>query len=243
MAKKSGLGDRFWVHGFDLSGDVGSINRISTPVAQLPMTGISSSAEERLFGRVDGLIDFQSWFNDAALQSHPALSGLLTTDLIVTYCRGAAAGDPAFWIVSKQVNYDPARGDDGSLDINVQAVKTGTAVPEWGVSLVAGKVTHPSAASSGSVDNTASSASGFAAVLHAFSIASGTATPLVEHSTDDSIWATLATFANVTARTAERVTGTGTVNRYARFTTTGTFTTLVVWVGLRRGESVDRVAY
>ena len=244
MAKKGGLSNRFFVHGYDLSGDVNAISTLSTPVGQLPSTGINCAANERIFGVVDGMLEFQTWFNDAAAQAHPALSGLVTTDRILTYLVGAAAADAAFWMVAKQVNYDPTRAADGSLDISVQAVKTGTTLPEWGISLTAGKVTHASAASSASVDNAASSASGAAGVIHGFSIATGTATPLIEHSTNDSTWATLITFANITAaNTAERVTATGTVNRYARFTTTGTFTTLVAWVGLRRGEAVDRVAY
>ena len=44
MAKQSGLGQRLYVGGFDISGDVGSIDNASTPTALLDVTGIDKLA-------------------------------------------------------------------------------------------------------------------------------------------------------------------------------------------------------
>jgi len=54
---------------------------------------------------------------------------------------------------------------------------------------------------------------------------------IVEHSTDNSAWGTLGTFTLTTGTTAERITTTGTVNRYLRIrddvTGTGSCTRIV----------------
>lgn len=75
-----------------------------------------------------------------------------------------------------------------------------------------------------SVDNTASSANGGVAHLHvtAFSGFTGVAV-IVEHSTDNSSFSTLASFTSAAGVTSERVAVTGTVNRYvrAKWTVTG----------------------
>lgn len=69
-----------------------------------------------------------------------------------------------------------------------------------------------------SLDNSASSANGGAGHLHVTAV-SGTSPTLdakIQHSTDDSVWVDLITFAQKTAIGAERVEVTGTVNRYLR---------------------------
>lgn len=90
-----------------------------------------------------------------------------------------------------------------------------------------------------SVDGTASSSNGYVAVLH-ITAASGTTpsiTARVEHSADNSTWATLGTFtAATTANSSEVITGTGTVNRYLRaaWTITGTGPSFTLGVSVAR---------
>ena len=48
MAKTSGLGDNCYVGGYDLSGDIGSLGKISGSVATIDVTGINKSAFERI---------------------------------------------------------------------------------------------------------------------------------------------------------------------------------------------------
>ena len=67
MAKKSGLGNNLFISGYDLSGDVGVINTISTTRGVQDVTSINKSAHERLLTHSDSSIDFNSFFNDAAI--------------------------------------------------------------------------------------------------------------------------------------------------------------------------------
>jgi len=68
------------------------------------------------------------------------------------------------------------------------------------------------------VDNTDPTTNGGAGVLHVTGV-SGTTPTLnvkIQHSTDNSVWVDLITFTQATAATSERLTVTGTVNRYVR---------------------------
>jgi hypothetical protein len=72
------------------------------------------------------------------------------------------------------------------------------------------------------VDNGASSPNGGAAFLHVLqAAASDTYTIIVEHSTDNSVWATLATFTlNASQINSERKAVSATINRYTRYKAT-----------------------
>mgnify|MGYP001611821251 FL=1 len=246
MAKKSGLGNQFYVGGFDLSGDVGAISNCGSPVAVLDVTGLNQSAMDRVRGLADGSIEFNAWFNDAAGQSHLSLRSLPTADRVVLYAQAGSVNAVAAMLRSKQINYDWSRSNDGSLQGTIQALASAGVPLEWGVLLSAGKITHASASSSASKDDAAATSNGAAFYLELVSLATGTATVTVEDSADNAIWATLASFAAVAAAsapTAERIKVSGTVRRYLRITTTGTFTTAIFVVGYRRGTAQDTEAY
>lgn len=239
MAKSSGLGMQCYVHGYDLSGDVGAIDSISTPRGVLEVPGIDKSAMERILSHTDAQAAFTAFFNDAAGQEHAALSGLPTTDRVLVMAKSSTRGASAFGMVGKQINYDPTRGPDGSLTLDVSAMgSTGTA-PGWGEMLSAGKETFSSSGSKASYDGGASSSNGIGIWAHAFSLGSGTPTLLVEDSSDDAIWATLATLTINGANEAEYVAVSGSVDRYLRITTTGTFTDFAVAVMARRFTAND----
>lgn len=243
MAKKSGLGQNFYAHGFDISGDVGAVNNLTVSRAELLVTGLDKSAVERLAGMGDGTIDFTAFFNDAAGQEHLALRGMPSTSAMWTWLMGGlVAGDAGMSGTVQQMNYASTRGRDGSMEMGATgSARDGYPPFEDHVSLTAGKITHASAASSASVDNAAATTLGGIGFLQFFSRASGTPTFVIEHSTDNAVWATLLTFTNTGGATpfGERKTVTGTVNRYLRVTTTGVFTTGVFWVGFRRGIAGD----
>lgn len=147
----------------------------------------------------------------------------------------ALAKDPSLWLIFPQLD------TLGNVGFGVSAVETayevnadlGDAVmvsaelqSKVGVERL--KAHHALAAetatgNAASIDNTASSASGgFGYVM--CSAASGTTPTLtvkIQHSTDNSVWADLITFAQITAANAkERLTVAGTVNRYTRATHT-----------------------
>lgn len=227
MAKQSGLGDNFYWDGYDLSGDVGSLQNIRGGPKPLGVTGINASAQERIGGARDGGIDFQSWFNPAALQQHAALKGLPTTDVLATYCRGTTLGNPAACLISKQANYDGTRGNDGSFSFSIQALANGYGL-EWGNQLTAGKKTDTSGANGTGVDFAASTSLGWQAYLQVFSITGTSVTITLEDSADNVSFATFtgSAFAAAAARGTQRLQGgaSATVRRYVRAVSSGTFT-------------------
>ena len=141
MAKKSGLGQQIFVHGYDLSGDVAAINNASSPRELLDSTALNASAHERIMGLTDGNLAVNSWFNDSTEQEHAAFKSLPTTDRIVTWAFGATRGDVAACLVSKQINYDGSRGSDGSLSFTIDSQANGVGL-DWCETLTTGKETH-----------------------------------------------------------------------------------------------------
>jgi hypothetical protein len=73
MAKASGLGDNFYIGGYDLSGDVASVDKISGPLALLEATTVKQSAESRLPGLRDGSMQFTTLFENTGTTATPAV--------------------------------------------------------------------------------------------------------------------------------------------------------------------------
>ena len=248
MAKKSGLGQQIFVHGYDLSGDVSVINSASSPRDMLDVTALSASANERIVGLSDGNLSVSTRFNEASGQEHAALKGLPTTDRIVSWAFGATRGDTAACLIAKQLNYDASRGTDGSLSFTIDTQAASGVPLEWGATLTTGKERHSSAGSSTSRDDGAATSNGLVGYLSITAIASGTPTVLIQQSSDNGssdAFATVLTFTAVAAAaapTAERITVSGAVERYLRVTTTGTFSNLDFCVVTRRGTAQDDVA-
>lgn len=145
------MGDNFYVSGVDLSGDTASLGEIGGSIGLIDVTGINKSAFERIGGIRDGRIEWVSHFNDATSQEHPTLSTLVTTDRILTYCRGTTLGNPAASLVGKQLNYDATRADDGKLTFAVRAEANAFGI-EWGKQLTAGKRTDTTATNGTAVE-------------------------------------------------------------------------------------------
>ena len=244
MAKQTGITDRLYWHGTDISGDVGAIQSISTNVALLPLTAINSETEERTQGQSSGAINFVSWFNDEL--SLPILDDLPSTDVILLYARGVSIGSPCFALSAKQVNHDPQRGQDGSLTLPVDAQGSGVA-GEYGRLLTAGQHTFADSNATEPAGVVESQTTyGGVGYLQVESLGSGSPTYILEDSDDtttgsDGNWATLLTFDGGTAPFGERKTVTGTVEQGVRCgTPTGTYTNAVVVAGFRRGSEGDR---
>lgn len=135
MGKQSGLGDNFYIAGYDLSGDVASLDQISGGPATLGVTGLNKSANERIGGRRDGDMQFTSFFDTAT--EHPVLSALPTSSVIASYLRGTGQGNSAACLIGRQINYDGTRDATGNLTmkVEVQADHYGL---EWGTQLTSG---------------------------------------------------------------------------------------------------------
>lgn len=235
MAKQSGLGDRLYVDGYNLSGDIGSLARINGGPAPGEVTAIDKLAFERLGLLRTGGMEFTSWFNPSANQEHAVLKALPYGDRIVTYFRGTAVGGQSASLVGKQLNYDPNRGADGSLALNTSVESNGYGL-EWGDMLTAGARTDTVATNGTSVDGLASSAFGGQAYLHVEAFTGTSVTVTIQDSADNSAWANVTggAFVAATARGAQRLAIPGTIRRYVRATTTGTFSNAVFLVTFSR---------
>jgi hypothetical protein len=244
MTKSSGLGDNLYVGGYDLSGDVGSVNEIGGGPALLVVTGINKSAFERIGGQRDGRINYSAFFNPGLNQAHDRLSLLPTGDVIVSYFRGTALGGQSANIVSKQLNYDGTRADDGMFTFAVAQPGNGYAL-EWGRSLTAGKRTDGAATNGASVDfGTGSTTFGLQAYLHVFAFTGTSVVVSLEESSDNGVgdpWTAVTggAFTAATGVTSQRIaTASGqTVERYLRVVTAGTFSNAVFAVSVNRNDT------
>jgi hypothetical protein len=246
MTKESGLAQLLCVGGSNLSGDVGSIENLSSPRGEFGVTGLDKSARERLLLRGDGQLAYTAFFNDAAGQAHAELSPRPTTDVHVLYGMKSTRGKVAAMLTSKQMNYDPTRGGDGALTISTQKLADGIAL-EWGELLTAGVETIASAGQTDSVNAGAASSNGLAAMLQVISIASGSITAIdIQSSSDDGAgdaFADIASFTQFTAGSTERITLSGAIEQYLRLDIAGTFTNAVIAVAVRRGTAQDDTPY
>lgn len=232
MTKQTGLGDAFYYHGRDLSGDTQAFNGIGGGNSPLEMTGIDKLAFERQGGKRDGRLPLTSFFNDDPGQAHPVYSALPTTDVILTYCRGVALGSPAFCLNAKQVNYDGTRGEDGSLLFNVESLGNQFG-GEWGVQLAA-KQTVTVDGGLTSIDDGAATTFGAQAYLQLFDVTGTGVTIEVEDSADNAAFANIMTFSGgeisgASDPIAYRATKTGNVRRYTRVKVTGDVLTSVTF--------------
>jgi hypothetical protein len=241
VTKQSGMGDYLLIDGYDFSGDIGSIGRIGGGPAASDVTGITSSAMERIGLLRDGGIDFTSWFNPSTDRQHDVLSTLPYASRQETYCRGLGLGSQAASCVLKQLNYDPTRGQDGALSIAISGQADAYGL-EWGVQLTPGKRTDTTATNGASIDGAASTAFGAQAYLHLVAFTGTDITVTLEDSADDVTFAAVTggAFAAKTGIGFERIqTGrTATIRRYTRIATTGTFTSATFLVNFVRNATL-----
>jgi hypothetical protein len=246
MAKSSGIGMRLYLQGVDASGDVGSIQTMRSSAAVLDVTSIQDSAMVRIYGLRDGEITFNCFFNDADDETFDSLAALPTTNVLCLVLTSTTAGQPVLALTAKQINYDWVRGADGSLTGTVQLLAASGVPMEYGL-LLASKTTHASADDETGIDFGAQTTAGAVGFLQHFSAATGTVEYDLEDSSDsttgvDGAWANLGAFTDVAtpyAPIAQRIEVTGTVERWVRASTNGTFTTAVFSMAFRRLRATD----
>lgn len=228
MSKQSGLGDNFYWAGYNLSGDVASLNRINGGNSPLSITPIDKLAVVRVGGKRDGGFTFTSYFNPTAGQEHAILKTLPTDVHVGSYFRGTAIGAPAACCFGKQIDYSATRGDDGSLTFNCDIQADGYGL-EWGDQLTVGVRTDTAATNGASLDGAASSAFGGQAYLQVFSVTGTSVTVKLQDSADDSSFSDISgmgfTTVNAGSRSDQRIAiaNNATIRRYVRAVTTGTF--------------------
>lgn len=229
MAKSSGLGDQLFISGVDIGADINAIGSLSTPRETLPSTGITQSANARIFGKRDAAAEFTSYFEVTPGGTFDTLKSLPMTDVHLMYLRGSSLGGEGLGLVGKQVNYDPSRGDDGSFLFGTNVVSNGFGA-DWGDQLTPGKRSDTTASDGASVDLlTGPVLFGWQAYLQVFSVTGTSCTVTIQDSPDDVIFTDLTggVFTAATGSTYERLqsaSATASVERYVRVVTSGTFT-------------------
>lgn len=253
----TGLNQRLYFDGFDASGDVGSVDTCDITRGQFDRTAIINSAMRRLLLLADLNFAYTAFYNPGVAGGsapfgpdegiHRHLSNLPTTPRYGQWLlEGPYLGAAVLQYAAKQVT-GPSyrRQQSGAMTAGVGFANSEGYATEFGVMLTdGGKQTFASAGNGTSLDNGASSPAGLAAVINHFSVTSvAGVTYVIQHSTDNSSWSTLLTFTTVpvtaTAGYGERKTVTGTVNRYLRVLTSGTFTNAIAAVSVRRGLATD----
>ncbi|SCK20083.1 hypothetical protein YUYDRAFT_02080 [Streptomyces sp. ScaeMP-e48] len=243
MSKQSGLGDHLYISGFDASGDIGAVNRVGGGPALLDVTAINKYAMERIGAVRDGGIDYTAFFNPGVDGAHTRLAALPTTDVVMTYVRGATLGGPVACCIAKQLNHDGTRGDDGAFTFAGGTQGNGYGL-EWCTGLTAGKRTDLTATNGTGVDlGVGSTTFGLQAYLHVFAVTGTSVTVKLQQSSDNGAgdaWTDVVggAFTAATGVSAQRIaTAPGqTVERYLRAVTTGTFTNAVFAVAVNRNE-------
>ena len=243
--KQSGLGARFLIGGYDISGDINAIDTISGGPALIDSTDITQSAHSRLFGLRDGHMAITE-FMDAA-NAHPVLKALPTADTLMTaLLPPLSIGAIAACLNAKQIGYDPNRSAAG--DLLLKTAGEGDAYGlEWCLALTAGLRTDTTATFGAALDNGAATAFGAQGYLQVTGFTGTDVTVKVQHSADGALWADLIVFTQVTGAPATQrltVTNTTAVNRFLRATTVTSagFTSATFAVAVNR-TSVSGVVF
>jgi len=242
MAKVNGLNVRLYVEGYDLSGDANALSGMGYTNELLDVTTLDVEAKKRIVGIADAEISVDAWFDAASNRSHAVWTSNSgkqpTADQDVLVPMGAAVGDPCVGLVSKQGTYTTTRSPGSAISANATYTTSDGSGLEFGVMLTAHDDTHSSAGSGTVVDGGAATSNGGAAYLQIFSLASGSVTVSVQESTSSGgSYTNIVNFSTVAAAaapTSERLVMTGTVARYLKVTTTGTFSNAKIAVGFTR---------
>ena len=119
MAKVNGLNVRFYVEGYDLSGDANALSAMGYTNELLDVTALDSSARKRIIGIVDSEITCDAWFDNAASKQHAiwtSNSGKQpTTDQEIVIPFGSAVGDQFVGLVAKQGTYSVTRSPGSAI--------------------------------------------------------------------------------------------------------------------------------
>lgn len=218
MAKSTGLGNRLYLGGYDVSGDTQALSKVSGSLKTLDMTDITESAFERQGGESDGEFAMTVYFDKTG--AHVPLSALPRTDVHLMYATGPTIGADSACMIAKETDYAPNRATDGSLIMTVSTVANGFGL-EWAKLLTPGVRTDVAATNGTSFDSGAGvSAPSVPASLTPVTNASPMPITVV---------ITGGTMTNVTIRGVTVGTGAGTYTLPAGASITLTYTVAPTW--------------
>jgi hypothetical protein len=132
MSKTSGLGDQFFIGGYDLSGDVASLDQISGGPALLDVTPINVSAHVRIGGLRSGSMQFTSFFEYSGSVSSPSVPST-TVAQVSTYNFPVLVNVIGGTVTNVAVNGSNVGSGDGTylLPAFGSITLTYSAAPTW----------------------------------------------------------------------------------------------------------------
>lgn len=221
MAKYSSADVAFFlIGGYSLLGFMTDFNeKIEKPTEDTTVLGVRWAQSEQV-GLRKASLSQNGFYDDASGASNEALVGLSGSDRVAMYGLAGNAKGRAFRGLAGAIEavYDRVMSLGALHKANASYVVNGAAEEGKLVHELAAETTASGNSQSSSVDNAASSANGGAAYVEVSGLTLGGYTNVTlkaRHSADNSTFADLATFTNVTAApTAERVAVVGTINRY-----------------------------
>lgn len=222
MSARKGLFLEFWIDGHHLTSDSTNVEAGATS-DEIEAGAYNTAVKQYLGGRAEGLISFSGFFNPDTGGSHAALKTMDTAKTAgVAWGNNASPtiGDIAAGMPVNQFGYKVNSALDGVIVAEAELKSTGTAL-EWGV-LLANSTALTATATLDSHDNGASSANGASAYVFLTGVsASDTIEIKIQDSPDDSSYSDLITFTvDGSAVEAERLTASGTVDRYTQVVAT-----------------------
>lgn len=131
-AKVAGLGDNFYINGYDLSGDVASIGTMSGALDVLDVTAIKNSAYARIGGLKNSSWSFTSYFESATGAVAPGFP-LTTVPVVSTYNFSLLVTITGGTISNVSINGVTAGTTDGTYVLPAfgTIVVTFTGSPSW----------------------------------------------------------------------------------------------------------------
>jgi hypothetical protein len=132
MAKSSGLGDNFYVGGYDLSGDISSVDQISGATALLDVTPINTSANVRIGGLRAADWQFTSFFEFSTAVSTPSFPST-TVAYVSTYATPVLVAITGGTVTNVSINGSTAGTGDGTFVLPAfgSITVTYTGSPSW----------------------------------------------------------------------------------------------------------------
>lgn len=217
MAFKHGKNTKVLLNEYDLSSYF-SDGSVSSSVETGETTSYGNSAKTYIVGLSDSTLSLSGFWDGAANAVDEVISAALQTDAeVITFApEGLSAGSRLYAMKSLATSYEVSSPVADVVKVTLEGQNTDRC--DRGISL-ADLAAVSATGNSTAQDNTSSTASGGAGVLHVTANThDGNATFKIQHSADNSVWADLITFSVVatTIKTAEHATVTGTVNRYLR---------------------------
>lgn len=217
-----GKNSDIYANGYDLTGYLDSIDQAAT-VDTAETTTFAATAKSYISSAIKAAtIQAEGFFDGAAGAVDAVLSAALgaASQVWAWYSQGDTLGNPGYGMSAINVTYN-VKGSISSASRIAVSAQSNTGI-ERILSLHA-LASEAASGNAASLDNGAASSNGGSAYIECTS-ATGTLACVVEHSTDNVTFTTLASFTNITtANKAERITFAGTVNRYvrAKWTITG----------------------